>query len=217
MVSSADGDVTAVTDDVTLETPPEMGLSSSGGAGSSSDGGAPANPAYSPVETAPEGYEAPSYAPDYNTSIRFVGSAMKPRENDVSYTVESQGGCVYVSGGDDTTVWNLPLALPEGAEVDYVRIYVNDTSASANTCGWFTKYDLYGSLVKEWSVCSDGDGGNYYWTSPISPTETINYGSYSYALNWRPGVTGSTVQLCGMRLYYTAPFRAANFLPTLDK
>lgn len=215
-VSSVEGDRPVVTDDATLEAPPEMGVNTSGGAGSSSDGGAPAGVERWPAETAPEGYKSPINAPEYNTSVRFVGSALKPRENDVDYRVASQGGCVYVSGGDDSTVWNLPLALPDGAQVEYVRIYVHDASPS-DTCGWFTKYNLYGSLVEEWAVCSTGNGGNGYWTTTISPTETIDYGSYSYVLNWRPGVTGSTIQLCGLRLYYTAPFRAASFLPSLHR
>jgi hypothetical protein len=215
VVSSAEGDRSAVTDDATLEAPPEVGVIASGGTGSSSEAGAAAGAGLWPEETAPEGY-APANAPEYNTSIRFIGSALKPRENDVDYEVSLQGGCVYVSAGDATTVWNLPLALPEGAQVDYVRIYVSDSNA-ADTCGWFTRYDLYGSLDQEWAACSEGNAGNGYWTAQISPTETINYGSYSYALNWRPGVTGDTIQLCGLRLYYTAPFRAADFLPHVDK
>lgn len=216
-VSSADGGLTVARDDATLEAPPEVGASTSAGSGSSTDAGVPVAPRDWPEETAPVGYESSTNAPEYNTSVRFVGSAMKPRENNVSYTVESAGGCVYVSAGDDNTVWNLPLALPEGSEVEYVRIYVRDTNVSENTCGWFTKYDLYGTLIQEWSVCSDGSHGNRYWTRSISPTETIDYGTYSYALNWRPGATGDAIQICGMRLYYTAPFRAANFLPALNK
>ena len=43
-------------------------------------------------------------APTYNSSIRFVGSTLRPRENNVSYTANGNGSCVYVTAGDASTV-----------------------------------------------------------------------------------------------------------------
>jgi hypothetical protein len=140
-----------------------------------------------------------------NSSVRFVGSTLRPRENDVSYTTNSNGSCVYVTAGDAMTVWNLPLALPEGAKIEWLRMYYRDTDVVDNFTGWFSKYDLYGSLVQEWSVSSSGNVGNSYSDVLITPTETIDYGIYSYVLNWRPSAVTNTLQLCGFRLFYTAP------------
>jgi len=147
---------------------------------------------------------APS-APTYNSTIRFVGATLRPRENDVSYTTNGNGSCVYVTAGDAFTVWNLPLALPEGAKVEWLRMYYYDATAAYTMTGWFTKYDLYGGLVHEWAVTSAGSAGNGYSDVAISPTETIDYGNYSYVLNWRPVAVTNTLQLCGFRLFYTAP------------
>jgi hypothetical protein len=144
-------------------------------------------------------------APTYNSSIRFVGSTLRPRQNDVSYTTNGNGSCVYVTAGDASTIWNFPLALPEGAKVEWLRMYYYDADGSHNTSGWFTKYDLYGGLVQEWAVNSTGSAGNSYSDVLISPTETIDYGAFSYVLNWRPVAITSTLQLCGFRLFYTAP------------
>ena len=47
-------------------------------------------------------------APTYNSTIRFVGSTLRPRDNDVDYTTNSNGSCVYVTAGDSNTVWNFP-------------------------------------------------------------------------------------------------------------
>jgi hypothetical protein len=152
----------------------------------------------------------------YNTSLRYVGSTLKPRENDVDYAVGSNGGCVHVTGGDVSTVWNLPLALPDGAEVQYLRMYFYDQNIEINTVGWFTKYNLYGDLVDEWMVASI-NGGNNYSTIEISPTETIDYSSYSYVLNWRPYGSGSNLQLCGFRIYYYYPTYGFNFIPWINK
>jgi hypothetical protein len=144
-------------------------------------------------------------APTYNSTIRFVGSTLRPRQNNVSYTTNGNGSCVYVTAGSANTVWNLPLALPEGSKVEWLRMYYHDTDGLHNTSGWFTKYDLYGGLVQEWAVDSTGSGGNAYADVLISPTETIDYSVYSYVLNWRPVAVTSTLQLCGFRLFYTAP------------
>ena len=43
-------------------------------------------------------------APAYNHSLRFVGSTLRPRENNVSYTANGNGSCVYVTAGDASTV-----------------------------------------------------------------------------------------------------------------
>ena len=144
-------------------------------------------------------------APTYNSTIRFVGSTLRPRQNDVSYTTNGNGSCAYVTAGDASTIWNFPLALPEGSQVEYLRMYYYDANGSQNTTGWFTKYDLYGGLVNQWAVSSTGSAGNAYADVLITPTETIDYGSYSYVLNWQPGAVTSTLQLCGFRLFYTAP------------
>ena len=34
---------------------------------------------------------------------------------------------------------------------------------------------------------------------------TVDYNLYSYLVNWRPVVTGATMQLCGFRVFYTIP------------
>lgn len=137
------------------------------------------------------------------TSWRVTGSALKPRENDVSYAVSGTGACTYVTAGDASTVWNTDPGLPDGTVVDTLRMYYNDTSGS-NSSAWFTVYDLYGAIVQEWSVSTTGSSGNSFSDSaPIN--HTINYAVYNYLLNWRPGVTGSTMQLCGFRVFHETP------------
>lgn len=155
-------------------------------------------------------------AHQYNHSLRYVGSTLKPRENDVNYAVSSNGGCVYVTSGDNSTVWNLPLALPNGAEVQYLRMYYYDQNTSYNSGGWFTKYDLYGAIVQEWGLSSTNTGYNYS-TVLITPTETIDYDTYSYVINWRPYGSGSDLQLCGFRIYYYYPSYGLNFIPWINK
>ncbi len=153
-------------------------------------------------------------APTWNSSLRFLGSTLKPRENDVDYRTNDFGGCVYATGGNSLTVWNLPLALPNGSKVEWLRMYYYDNDPSNVSIGWFTKYDLYGGLVQEWSIASS-DGGNGYKDVLITPTQTIDYSAYSYVINWRPVGTGSNLQLCGFRIFYTV--FGFNFIPWISK
>jgi hypothetical protein len=92
-------------------------------------------------------------------------------------------------------------------------MYYYDTSGS-NTTGWFTIYDLYGSIVEEWSASSSGNSGNSFNDS-AQINHTIDYSVYNYVINWRPNVTGSTIQLCGFRVFYTPPPYGLGFIPAV--
>lgn len=151
--------------------------------------------------------------PEGLVSWRVTGSALTPRENNVNYTVGGTGGCSYVTSGDAFTVWNTTVNLPQGAVVDTLRMYYYDTSNS-NSSAWFTVYDLYGDIVTEWVVSSSGNFGNSFNDSAII-NHTIDYSIYSYLINWRPVVTGSSLQLCGFRIFYSPPPFGLGFLPVL--
>jgi hypothetical protein len=173
-----------------------------------------------PAGVPPEAYSAPDQVTTFNRdealdspmdtpgpgTWRVTGAGLKPRENDVSYTVNSNGSCTSVTSGDAFTVWNAVPALPDGVVIDTLRMYYSDTSAS-NSTAWLTVYDLYGAIVQEWSVSTTGNIGNSFNDS-VQIDHTVNYSIYSYLLNWRPAVTGSTMQLCGFRVFYTTPLTA---------
>jgi len=148
-------------------------------------------------------------------SWRVSGSALRPRDNDVSHSTNNSGGCSYVIGGDANTVWNVPVLLPNGATVDTLRMYYYDTSGS-NSSAWFTAYDLYGTIAHEWNVNSSGSTGNGYRDS-AAINHKIDYNTYSYLINWRPIVIGSAMQVCGFRVFYEAPPFGASYLPAIRK
>lgn len=146
-------------------------------------------------------------------SWRVTGSTLKPRENNVSYGVDSNGSCVYITGGSAFTVWNIPVQLENGSRVDTLRMYYYDTSAS-NTTAWFTIYDLYGAIVQEWAVSSNTSGGNSFNDSD-QINHTVDYSVYSYVLNWRPVVSGSSIQLCGFRVFYEPVLFNVGYIPAV--
>ncbi len=144
----------------------------------------------------------------YDSELRVAGATLKPRQSDVEWDCGT-GGMVYASSGDYTTVFNVPLYLPQGATVEYLRMYYYDTNSSENCIGWFTVYDLFGSVVEEFHVYSSGDSGNNF-TTTSEFSHTIDYSQYSYVLNWRPNELGSDMQLCGFRIFYEAPSTATS-------
>ena len=148
------------------------------------------------------GFGEPEFMPLF-LNVRVAGSTLKPRADDVTYQTSGSGGCVYVTGGNQSQVWNIPVILPQGAVVGTLRMYYDDTSASDSTA-WFTIYDLYGSIVQEFSVATNGNSGNGFSDSALIDHQ-IDYGVYSYVLNWRPAVIGSTMHLCGFRIFYETP------------
>jgi hypothetical protein len=175
----------------------------SGSESSAEGGAAPTAPDYPPEPDAPEEV----------VSWRVVGSALKPRENDVNYITPGHGGCVYVSAGDISTVWNIPVHLPQGALVDSLRMYFYD-STLGESLAYLTAYDFNGNIAQEWSVKSVGTSG-YGFNDTGLINHTIDYSFYSYVLNWKPNNAGSSMQLCGVRIFYTAPMFGAGFVPVI--
>jgi hypothetical protein len=147
-------------------------------------------------------------------SQRIAGSAFRPRDSVVDFDVNTTGGCIYAEN-NAFDVFNTPIWLPQGATVNQLRMYYRDTSDS-NSTAWFTVYDLYGEIVDEWSVSSSGNFGNGFNDSPVID-HTIDYNSYSYLINWRPVVAGTTMQLCGFRIFYEPPPFGIQFLPYVER
>jgi hypothetical protein len=141
-------------------------------------------------------------------SLRVAGATFRPRASDVSYTVGSDGGCIYATSGNLFTWWNLPLTLPQGTRISTVRFYFYDNDASGSQQeAFFTKYDLYGNIVKETGQTSTNTGYDW-WDIVLSPVEVIDYNAYSYVLHWRPNHTGANSMLCGFRVMYDQPVAA---------
>jgi hypothetical protein len=97
----------------------------------------------------------------------------------------------------------LNLDLPQGARIDYLRIYFYDTDAS-NSVANIRKYDAAGNNTEIASVSSSGNAGFGTALSAYSG-HVVDNTDGAYVLNWQPIVTGNTMQLCGLRVAYRLP------------
>lgn len=137
--------------------------------------------------------------------IHVAGSTLRPRSSSVEWSSGGSGGCLYVSSGNSSTVFNIHLEIPDGVQINYLRMYYYDASSSTSYA-WITRYDDTGGFVDVTSVTSSGDAG--YGTSLsdlVTAYEVVDNVGYSYVLNWAPVVTGTSMQLCGFRVAYRTP------------
>jgi hypothetical protein len=109
-----------------------------------------------------------------------------------------------------TTLFNVPLELPNGARIDYLRLYYYDTNTTYNSKAWITAYaeaGVYDDVAYVASLGSSGLGQNLSAYSG----HIVSNSDWSYVLNWRPFVyspskTTSTMELMGMRVAYCLSF-----------
>jgi len=144
----------------------------------------------------------PNWSPIYYY-YHVAGSALRPRDSSVEWGTGGSGGCLQLASGATYVIFNVHLEVPEGARIEYLRLFYYDTSAS-NSQAWVTLYDDDGGYDDVTNVASEGNTG--YGTALSEYFEhIINTTNYSYVLNWRPNVVGSTMQLCGLRVAYRLP------------
>jgi hypothetical protein len=175
----------------------------------------PPPPDWDALTTGPQPDEDATYgegdvSAEYAATLSYLhvaGTALRPRDSSTNWFYGGSG-CVYVEGALHNL--NIDVQIPEGSLVEYLRIYYFDTNASDSTA-WLTRYfedplDPGTLTFQDIAVVfSDGDSG--YGTTVNDPAVAHEVDAYNnrYVLNWRPAVSGSSLQLCGLRIAYRLP------------
>jgi hypothetical protein len=130
-----------------------------------------------------------------------LGATLKPRDSANSY-VYAFNGCIYVSAGALGRL-QFPMTIPDGSTVKYLRIYYNDTNASADMMAWLTQHAPGESSTDLTSISSTGSAG---FGTAVSPEITHVVGNnLNYTINVARGANNNTQQICGVRIAYYAP------------
>jgi hypothetical protein len=139
--------------------------------------------------------------------VFVAGSSFTPRDSSTTWAYPGVG-CINAASGN--AIFSLALHLPQGSRIDYLRLYYHDSSAN-NSSAWVTTYDAAGAFTDLTTVSSAGNSG---YGSNLSPLveHVVNNASRAYTLNWQANQTGSSMQLCGMRVAYRVPLDQV-FLP----
>jgi hypothetical protein len=124
------------------------------------------------------------------------------------------GGCVSRTGGDPW--YDHDLQLPDGAEIDFVRIYFIDNDPVNDANAWVFTFDGTGNSTQIALAQSSGTPGTSSAGSGFF-SHTVN--NINEALAIRLGYEGATtpdLKICGVRLRYQYSV-ATLFLPTILK
>jgi len=108
-------------------------------------------------------------------------------------------------------IFSLQIHLPEGARIEYLRLYFYDTNTSHNSIAWITTYDGAGGYTDVVSTQSSGSSG--YGQSVSAYFEHIvDNETETYVLNWLPSVSDASMRLMGMRVAYKLPDGAGGWV-----
>ncbi|MEL7644664.1 MAG: hypothetical protein AAGU04_00150 [Anaerolineaceae bacterium] len=98
-------------------------------------------------------------------------------------------------------VFSLQIHLPEGATIEWLRLYYYDSNPGANSTAWITVYDGAGNTTDLINVQSAGSSG-YGQSLSTEFSHVVDNSLYTYVLNWRPYELDSRMRLMGMRVAY---------------
>lgn len=130
--------------------------------------------------------------------LNVAGSSFLPRDGNTTSKYEV-AGCISLATGTNWFVY--PLQLPEGSLIKYVRVYYNDTHATANLDVALTRYAGNSEFLDEAFFSTSGSNG---FDSELSPQLNIVVDNQEFArqLLVRLGQSSSSLQFCGMRVAY---------------
>lgn len=165
--------------------------------------------------SAPDAPSAPAQTFSY---YQVSGPELQPRTT-TNVQVYGANGCVYMSTGTGTgLLTGTGMHIPDGSTIKYIRLYYNDTNASAGVDAFLTRYSpgaATSDLVSAGSTAAFSGGYGFVVSNEI--TEVVNNASYAYMLYGWPDTNASSLQVCGIRVAYYAPVTFNVALPVVHK
>ncbi|MFD3164811.1 hypothetical protein [Herpetosiphon sp. NSE202] len=160
------------------------------------------NPAQAPVQSAA--------IPNDTQYLWIAGSSFQTRDSTTAFettrnTNNQPTGCIYATSSGEFTA---PVAVPNGATILGLDYYLNDTGTS-QTKAELTLNDSDMIMPRELitvEISSSIGLTNTYAPirAPYAPY-VVNMQNRGLFLEWFPRVTNASMQLCGVRIAYTAP------------
>ncbi len=133
----------------------------------------------------------------------IAGSSFHPLDSSTTYSYPGSG-CIAKTGGSNSAFAHR-VVLPQGAVVNYLRLYYYDTSTSTVTA-FFTTYDGAGNFNERSNVASVNQAAGY--GSALSPLMNFTVDQFSSAINVAVNLgaqNDSTLRFCGVRIAYEPP------------
>jgi hypothetical protein len=140
-------------------------------------------------------------ATDATLYFKFISAnTFVPYDDDMTY-VYSSGGCMSRTGGGNYT--EHTLQLPEGAEIDYLRVYFWDNDATHDATAYLFAYDGKGGSTSIAYASSSGQAGSYRSEGSGYFSHIVDNLNEALSLSlYYGGATTSDLKICGVRVRY---------------
>lgn len=161
------------------------------------------------VETRPA---ADARAGEVTLFHSIAGSSFHPRE---ASTTHEYAGTGCVNRTSDAGFLVADLQLPEGAEIDFLRLYFDDTDAANNNDAqaWLYSYDGLGDFTQIATVSSSGSPGQGSIGSGFFSHLVDNTNESLAVIVGMGSATDAGVQVCRVRLRYVVDVPALSYFP----
>lgn len=143
-------------------------------------------------------------APEADDYLWIAGSSFKPRSTGVSYSYASNGCLVSNTGGSSLDEsFTVSFRVPDSSVLRGVRFYYYDTSSDSSSMS-ITSYDGAGNFTDHVLGASQDSAGYGDTYLGLTTPYTIATFTRGFVINWYPNVAGSSMRLCGARIFYDA-------------
>lgn len=152
-------------------------------------------------------------APQAQFFKRATGSNFQPRDSDTTYSYGG-AGCLRRDSNVGDSWFTLDLQLPDGAEIDFLRVYYYDTDATYDVNSELWAFDGAGGTALIAEADSSGSAGYSSAGSGFFSHTVDNINESLAVLAAVQGGVGSTLELCGIRIRYQYNL-SGSYLPTI--
>lgn len=134
------------------------------------------------------------------TYYKFLSAnTFVPNEDDMTYA-DYGGGCVYRTGGTHHLAYHS-LELPQGAEIDNLRLYFYDTDLFYNVLARLYAYDGTGASTLIATAESSGQPGQA-WVESGTFSHVVDNETEALSLRLSYTNDGESIIICGVRVQY---------------
>jgi hypothetical protein len=143
-----------------------------------------------------------------------AGSNFQPRDSDTTFSYFG-GGCVQRDSNVGDSWFTIDLQVPEGAMIDFLRVYYYDNSANYDINSELWVFDAAGGTTMIAEADSSGTPGYSSAGSGFFDHTVDNLNENLVIVASLQGGVGSSLALCGYRIRYEYTLVSANFLPAV--
>lgn len=136
--------------------------------------------------------------------LRVAGSNFTPRDASTTFSYASSG-CMQRNSNVGDSWFTTDLQVPDGATIDYLRVYYNDTDAGFDVHSELWAFDSAGGTTLIAEADSTGSGGFGSAGSGFFAHVVDNVAESLVIVASIQGGVGSALTLCGVRVRYQLP------------